>query len=106
MTTDQLLQHSIVVSAQESRITLSGEADLAVLDELDTALRAVELRPGQVIHIDTADLTFIDVACFRRVVEFAQEARSARATVQIDHAPRCLRLLHHWADTDEVLPLA
>lgn len=106
MTTLQLLHHGSVVSAQEARITLSGEADLTVLADLETALRSAELRPGRLIRIETADLTFTDVACFRRLVAFGHQAQQAGATVQIDHTPYLLRRLQHWLDTEGVLHLS
>lgn len=101
------LTHQLsVVSAQEVRLALSGEADFAVLAQLDTALGAVEVCCGRLIHIDTAQLTFIDLACFCALVEFAQRARLSGATVRIDHPTGLVRLLQRYADPDRVLSLA
>lgn len=105
MDTQQLRHHTTIVSAEQLRVALSGEADLAVLAELEATLAALELRCGQLIHIDAAELSFIDLPCFRLLVEFARQARRAGAVVQLDHAPRLFRVLQQSADPEDVLGL-
>jgi ABC-type transporter Mla MlaB component len=87
------LQHRSAVSDHQYHLHLDGEADLAVLDELDAALGAIDLRAVTDVRIDASGLTFIDLGCVRSLVDLATRAERAGATVSVEHAPRTLRLV-------------
>jgi ABC-type transporter Mla MlaB component len=87
------LKHRVAVSGRQYHLHLDGEADFAVLPELETALDAVDLRSAADIRIDAHGLTFVDLSCTRLLLDFAARAAGAGATVSLEHAPRSLTLL-------------
>ena len=60
---DQASAQPVVQTRVESDVTIiavSGEVDLASLDELDTTIRVAERNPTKWIVIDLHDLRFLD----------------------------------------------
>jgi anti-anti-sigma regulatory factor len=58
-------------------LTLSGEADIATLAELEEALARVHLHGAQSVHLHLADLKFCGVETIDRLSNFARHARRA-----------------------------
>jgi hypothetical protein len=75
-------------------LRLTGEADLAGLDVLRSAI-AVLPSGAQVIHLKLAALDFIDVCATRELVALA--GRPSRPWVILHHPPRVLARLINLA---------
>lgn len=74
-----------------SWLTLSGEADVATLDELDEALARIHLVGAQSVHFHLADLRFCDLPTLRRLRRFAADARQAGHDVMTCRPSGCVR---------------
>lgn len=93
MSSTILLKHRAAVSGRQYRLHLDGEADLAVQEELEAALGAIDLRAVTDVRIDASGRTFIDLGCVRALVDLATRAEGAGVTVSVEHAPHSLRLV-------------
>lgn len=88
------------------RIILSGEADLANLEELENALAAIALDGTQEVHLQIRDLDFVDVAALRQLTVFARHLRGAGRDVKTYGAQPTLEQLMHLAGVRDDLGLA
>ncbi|WP_107774728.1 STAS domain-containing protein [Nocardioides sediminis] len=93
MSSTTVLQHRAAVSGRQYRLHLEGEADLAVLENLETALEAIDLHVVTDVRIDASGLTFIDLGCVRALVDFAVRADREGVAVSVEHAPHALTLV-------------
>lgn len=84
MSTTELLSVSCDTSDGACRIRLVGEADFSVLDDLTETLQSVTVRPGQQVRLDVKRLQFVDLACMRALVDFAQRAERLGARVHVE----------------------
>ena len=80
-------------------VTLSGEADIATLAQLEAALAGISLRRSQSLHLHLSDLQFCDAASLRQLKNFAIEARQTGHAVMTCRPSWCVRrvagLLHY-----------
>ena len=84
MSTTELLRVSCDTSDGAWRIRLVGEADFSVLDDLTETLQSVTVRPGQQVRLDVERLQFVDLACMRALVDFAQRVERPGARVHAE----------------------
>lgn len=68
---------------------LAGEADYTVRDTLRTALTALAADRAGDLHLDLAEVGFMDVCCTRELIAFTRRHPAARLVVH--HPPASLR---------------
>ncbi len=72
-------------------VILQGEADLATLQDLETALARIPLDDAKVVHLHLDRLTFADVATLRRLTAFARNAKLSGHDIQTCGANAMIR---------------
>ncbi len=78
--------------AHATRITVSGELDMATVALFAEELRAVERRMGE-IEVDLSELTFIDASGLHALLAGARRARRSGRRFTASHpTPQILRL--------------
>lgn len=90
----------VIADAQETRVALRGELDLAVVGEADDALRRAE-RDGQSVVVDFRDLVFMDLAGLRLML-VVHERLGQRLTLHGCSEP--VHRLFELTETAERLP--
>lgn len=95
---DDLLHIDSVVSDLRCQIYLRGEADIFVVTELTAALDAIGIHPGQGIHVDVAELRFIDLSCLRALIRFASQAQQVGVAVQVERPNGIFKMMHRMID--------
>ena len=83
MSTIELLRVSCTTTDHVCRIELAGEADFSVLDELARALQVVAAQRGRDVYLDVAGLEFVDLACMRALMRFAEGSERTGARVHV-----------------------
>jgi anti-anti-sigma factor len=73
-------------------IRLRGELDMATADQLAVAMKDTMLGEPA-LTIDMADVTFVDAAGLRVILQFA-ESRDGAGPLELVNAPLAARLLH------------
>lgn len=86
-------------------LTLSGEADIATLAELEEALARVHLQGAQSVHLHLADLQFCDIETIDRLSSFARDARLAGHEVMSCRANRFVHRVAHLLECHQELGL-
>lgn len=74
-------------------VILQGEADIATLEDLGTALDHVELDGAESVHLHVTALDFVDVATMRRLTLFARRAGRAGHSIMTCGANPTFRTL-------------
>ena len=73
-----------------ARITLHGEVDFSMLDQLDAALGDAPSEGVWLVQVDLAQLVFADTAAVRRLAAFTDAARQTGHQVETIGASRTL----------------
>ena len=73
------------------RLTLHGELDFSMLDQLDVALDATPLAGTAFLQLDVSQLAFVDTAAVRRLAAFAATTRATGHDVKTFGANRTFR---------------
>jgi anti-anti-sigma factor len=90
----QLFSLAVERDRQTAVFTLRGELDISETYTLAEALLAAEREEPQRLVIDLAELTFIDAAGMRVLVEAARRANSRRVPVMfVEPLPEIRRIL-------------
>lgn len=63
-------------------VILRGESDIAVVEDLATALAHIELDGSKFVHLHLHDLAFADSATLRELFLFARQVKRAGRDVQ------------------------
>jgi anti-anti-sigma factor len=72
-------------------VILQGEADIATLQQLETALARVGLDGAERVHLHVTDLDFADVATLHQLTSFARKVRQRGREVHTIGARPILR---------------
>jgi anti-sigma B factor antagonist len=77
------------------RVSLSGELDLAVANQLEVRLRCLKTTAGSAVRLDLSRLEFIDSTGLRTLITSAEAARRDRWQLEIDHpvSPQVQRVI-------------
>ena len=86
-------------------LILQGEADLATLQELETALARIHLDDAKAIHLHLDRLTFADVATLRRLTAFARSAKQSGYDIRTCGANPMIRKVARLLSVQEDLGL-
>lgn len=87
-------------------VILQGEADVATLEQLDTALQRLELEGSRLVCIHATALNFADAATVDRLADFARKATRAGLDVKTVDASPVLRTVAHLLGVEDALGLA
>jgi anti-anti-sigma factor len=69
------LRVETITDGETIRILIQGEADIANVDHLDAALRAIALDGAKSVLVDASGLAFFDVAALRCLTTFAHTVK-------------------------------
>lgn len=95
-----------VSDGHATRITLTGEADLASARALEAALAAIELDGTQQVDLDISDLRFLDIAALRELTVFARQLREKGYAIATHGAQPMVEQLVRLAGVYDDLGLA
>jgi anti-anti-sigma factor len=85
------------------RLTLLGEVDIAVAEELARRLHELE-RSGARIRLDLSELQFIDLCGLDAILAALQQARSAGWRLEVDRdVSRCVERIVAFAGVEAIL---
>jgi anti-sigma B factor antagonist len=96
---------SVSVSVRQSHVlvSLAGEADTTVRERLREPLAAAILAGARNLVIDAAELSYIDSACMRVLVQSSAMASAAGGTLALAAAqPVVMRVMELWG-ADQVI---
>lgn len=88
---------AVSVSLRQSYVlvSLAGEADTTVCERLREPLAAVMLAGARNLVVDAAELSYIDSACMRALVQACMAAATAGGTLA-DPRPVVARMIELW----------
>jgi anti-anti-sigma factor len=66
---------TVTLGWRAARLRLSGDIDLAAASELARTLDSIEGMPAMTLHVDMADVTFLDSSGVRPLVEAGARRR-------------------------------
>lgn len=81
------LRIAIVTQHNTASVTLEGEADIASLANLRSALASPELDGAPSVHLHASGLRFCDVATLLELAEFARRSKTSGHVVTTIGAP-------------------
>ena len=97
------LQISVGRRADQWRLSLQGELDMATARYLHAAFSQVAPQPGQDVLVDLNDTTFCDCAGLAALVDEQGRLRREGMNLLIEDPPRLVRRLLGITGLDEVL---
>lgn len=100
-----MLRIETLTAEDSARVILQGEADIATLRDLDTALEHVELGGAATVQLELDGLEFADSATIRRLAAFAREAKRTGHDVQTCGASPTLRKVARMLNVQDDLGL-
>jgi anti-anti-sigma factor len=86
-------------------IDIRGEADFSNHTKLQAALSRVTLRGIRVVHVRLTELTFCDLAAFRELLGFTEEARRRCGDITVHDADHTVRRIARVLDVEDQLTL-
>ena len=93
------LRVETITDKEAIRILVQGEVDVASVNRLDAALKAIQLDGTRSVLLDVSDLAFFDVAALRCLLAFAQSVKQSGrdittcgATLMLHDVARTLEL--------------
>jgi hypothetical protein len=102
---DARLRVEAVAAGSAARVIIEGEADVANVTHLETALENIDLDGAQTVELHVSDLTFIDVAALRGLTRFAVGLKRGGRHVITSGARPTLRRMALELDVQEELGL-
>ena len=100
---DALTASSVATSDGTRWITLAGELDLASAPWLTDEWRRAAACPTRAVVLDLSELTFLDCAGLRAVINFSDRARDHGWRLRIVSPPAHIARLLRDFDTEHVL---
>lgn len=85
------IQVETTVAEGVARVSLHGELDFSMLDQLDVALEGTQLDGTRFLQLDLSQLVFADTAAVRRLAAFTAAATAAGHDVRTFGANRTFR---------------
>ena len=99
------LRIAIVTQHNIASVILEGEADIASLDDLRSALASPELGGAPSVHLQASGLRFCGVAMLRELAEFARRSRTSGHVVTTIGALSMVRKMAQIMDVEDDLGL-
>jgi anti-sigma B factor antagonist len=87
-----------------TRITVSGELDIASARDFQTALSEIDFRSVSRAALDLEELDFIDASGLRAVLALHTACKEASVVLAITPGPRCVQRVFELTGTDQLLP--
>jgi anti-anti-sigma factor len=88
-----------------SRARFVGELDIATVPQLDRLIDALAARPGGDLTVDLSDLTFIDCAGLRALLEIREAVCDVGGTLILTGVSAFTRRLLRITELDEVFEI-
>ena len=85
-------------------VVVRGEIDLATIDELETQLAAA-VQESTLVYLDLREVTFIDSAGIRLVVEGARELGEKQGELLVVRGPVAVQRLFDLVGLDGRVPM-
>ena len=97
--TTQYVSVALHTTAEATWIEVCGELDLASVHHFEACLaRALADDDGKPIHVDMAEVTFVDCTGFTPLIEAAAALQDGRFLKVINPSPRVRRLVELMGD--------
>ena len=87
------------------RVSLSGELDIAAIDELDAHLEEIERREPSLIVLDLRELSFIDSSGLRSILKAHARARDGRWRLALVEGPEPIQRVFQITGLDRQLTI-
>ena len=102
----EVLQIQSARSGSNHVVELAGELDLAGSANVSEELRRVEATDAQEIVLDVSELTFIDAAGIRVLLEAEARSRSDGGRLRVTQPQREVERVLQLTGVDRALPLS
>lgn len=89
----------------EVRLAVAGELDIASAPELLGRIEQFELPQPHTLALDLAEVSFMDVAGMRVLLEIAQRAKTRKARFVIHNPRRCASRVFGLTAVDQQLEI-
>lgn len=88
----------------ETIIALSGELDLATVEQLKAVLDRLDFSSARRVVLDLEQLKFIDLTGLRAILRLHRTCLEESVTLTIKRGPRAVHRLFELTRTDRLLP--
>lgn len=90
-----------------NRLAISGEIDVAVVDEFAHAMSAlIEANPSRPLHVDLAAVTFIDSSGLGVLVGANKQASATGSSIRLEHVQEAPAKVFEITGLQEIFGLA
>lgn len=100
-----MAQFAQTAASDRTVVHVSGEVDLAVVEDLTDSVRP-HLQDGRAVELDLADLEFIDSSGMGVLVQLLKEANRQGATLALTRVPAKARRLFEVSGLDSVFDIS